>query len=332
MDEAQRRRLKWVQLYLQCRDAGKVCRRCGISRPTLRKWTRRFQSLGEAGLVELSRRPHNSPARKLTGEYRTSILQIRAQGNGARRIQTELRLHLDRQLSLATIHKVLVAAKVKPLVKPRRPALPKRYSRPVPGDRVQMDTMKIAPGVYQYTAVDDCSRFRVLGIYPQRNGRNTLLFLDRVIEEMPFAIQRIQTDRGTEFFAEPVQKRLKGECIKFRPNPPRSPHLNGKVERSQLTDLVEFWSRHSPKEKDIQQRIEEWQFDYNWRRSHGGISGRTPADRLAAAGDTVPLREEVVRAFDPSRERMRFSNWKVDQIIAKRVGTSSSGSDLKANA
>jgi hypothetical protein len=56
--------------------------------------------------------------------------------------------------SLVTIHKVLSAAKVKPLAKPRRPLHPKRYSRPIPGDRVQMDTMKIAPGVYQFTAVD----------------------------------------------------------------------------------------------------------------------------------------------------------------------------------
>jgi len=58
---------------------------------------------------------------------------------------------------------------------------------------------------------------------------------------MPFRIQRIQTDRGSEFFAEAVQRRLMTERIKFRPIPPRSPHLNGKVERSQLTDRNEFW-------------------------------------------------------------------------------------------
>lgn len=317
MNEANKQRLKWVQLYLACRDAGRVCRRCGISRPTLRKWVRRFEVAGAGGLSSLSRRPHNSPKRKVTDADRSGILDLRARGNGARRIQTELYLHSDGRLSLATIHKVLVAAQVKPLVKPRRPTIPKRYSRPIPGDRVQMDTMKIAPGVYQYTAVDDCSRFRVLGVYPRRNGRNTLLFLDRVIEEMPFAIQRIQTDRGTEFFAEPVQRRLKLECIKFRPNPPRSPHLNGKVERSQLTDLVEFWARHSPKDKDIAQRIEEWQFDYNYRRSHGGLSGRTPADRVGVAGDSAPLREDVANAFEPSHERMRFSNWKTDLVVAE---------------
>lgn len=59
---------------------------------------------------------------------------------------------------------------------------------------------------------------------------------------MPFAIQRVQTDRGTEFFAEEVQRRLTAETIKFRPIPPRSPHLNGKVERAQRTVLEEFWA------------------------------------------------------------------------------------------
>lgn len=45
--------------------------------------------------------------------------------------------------------------------------------------------MKIARGVYQYKAIDDCSRFRILAVYPRRNARNTLHFLDRVIEECP---------------------------------------------------------------------------------------------------------------------------------------------------
>ncbi len=108
---------------------------------------------------------------------------------------------------------------------------------------------------------------------------------------MPFPIQRIQTDRGTEFFAESVQKYLMNHYIKFRPIPPRSPHLNGKVERSQLTDKVEFWSRYSPKEQEIDQRIQEWQFEYNWRRPHGSFSGRTPVDKLAEVGEQTPLSE-----------------------------------------
>lgn len=78
-----------------------------------------------------------------------------------------------------------------------------------------MDTCKIGPGLYQYTSVDDCTRYRVLRLYSRRTAVNSLDFIDCVIEEMPFPIQRSQTDRGREFFAVKVQERLKEYGIKF---------------------------------------------------------------------------------------------------------------------
>ena len=59
-----------------------------------------------------------------------------------------------------------------------------------------------APGICQYTAIDDCSCYKVLGVYPRH-----LSFLERVAEEMPFFMQRIQTDRGLKFSAEDDQRR-----------------------------------------------------------------------------------------------------------------------------
>jgi transposase InsO family protein len=50
-----------------------------------------------------------------------------------------------------------------------------------------------------------------------------------VIEALPLPIQRVQADRGMEFFAYEFQQRLMDYVIKFRPIEPRSPHLNGKV-------------------------------------------------------------------------------------------------------
>ncbi|MBL8539430.1 MAG: helix-turn-helix domain-containing protein, partial [Betaproteobacteria bacterium] len=154
-------------MYEVTDDAGLTCRRCGISRPTLRLWTRRYRELGEVGLVGLSRRPKRSPAREIFDADRELILSLRCEPNlGARRIQAELRLAYGIELSITSITKVLDTAAVPPLRPPRRRKRPTRYARPVPGDRVQLDTMKVAPGVYQYTAVDDCSRFRVLAVYP----------------------------------------------------------------------------------------------------------------------------------------------------------------------
>jgi transposase InsO family protein len=79
-----------------------------------------------------------------------------------------------------------------------------------------------------------------------------------VIEEMPFPVQRIQTDRGMEFFAEKIQLRLMEYGIKFRPNKAGCPHLNGKVERSQKTDLEEFYSTVDLKADNLEDLLAEW--------------------------------------------------------------------------
>jgi transposase InsO family protein len=314
-----KRRSAWVSMYKETGDAGLTCRRCGISRPTLRKWMRRFEEHGQIGLVSQSTRPIGSPKRKVDQTVRAAILELRRAKNiGARRIQIELGFAKELWLSRTIIQRALDRADVKPLKRARRPGKPKRYSRPTPGDRVQLDTMKIRPGVYQYTAVDDCSRFRVLGLYPRRSAKYTLAFLERVAEEMPFPIQRAQTDRGTEFFAERVQDWLRANFIKFRPIRPRSPHLNGKVERSQLTDLQEFWAnRESPSLEDAED-LECWQFDYNWRRPHGSLKGKAPIERIVELRDQIPDREDVALGFDATAEPLRLSSWAAD-IAMKRA-------------
>ena len=168
-------RLTWVKLYKETSDHGYVCRKCGISRPTLRKWVQRYEKSGLDGLSDLSRKPQNSPTKKITQQITKWIADLRTTRNlGARRIQSELMRLYECKLSLATIHKVLKQLNVKPIKKLKRKKKFKRYSRPIPGDRVQMDTCKIMPGIYQYTAIDDCTRFRVLGIYTRRTTNNTL--------------------------------------------------------------------------------------------------------------------------------------------------------------
>jgi transposase InsO family protein len=235
--------LNWVNMYLETGDAGLTCRRCGISRPTLGKWVKRFEQAGMDGLQEQSRRPKHSPNRKVTSQEETWILELpRERQLGSRRIQSELRRLHSLEFSLATIQKVLQKHKTEPLVKPRWRKQPQRYSRPIPGDRVPMDTIKIAPGLYQYTAIDDCTRYQVMALYPRWNAANTLQFLETVIEQMPFPIQRIQTDRGREFTAYKVRDTLLSWGIKWCPNRPASPHLNGKVERVQKTNLREFYA------------------------------------------------------------------------------------------
>ena len=183
MNREIQQRLQWVRLYEESGDAGFVCRRCGVSRPTLRKWWRRYKELGEAGLHSLSKRPRTSPNRKVTDKNEGLILDLRhARNLGARRIQSELRRLHDISLSLATIHKVLSKHKVKPVKKFRKKSEFIRYERPIPGDRVQLDTCKIGPGLYQYTSIGDCTRYRVLRLYKRRTAANTLDFIDCVTD------------------------------------------------------------------------------------------------------------------------------------------------------
>lgn len=126
-------------------------------------------------------------------------------------------------------------------------------------NRVQLDICKIAPGCYPYTAIDDCTRYRILAVFPRRTAASTLVFLERAIEEMPFPIQQVQTDRDRVFFAGAVQQWLMNHSIKFHPNKPVSPHLNGKVERSQKTDREEFLAEIDPKTSDVELRLAERQ-------------------------------------------------------------------------
>jgi transposase InsO family protein len=256
-------------------------------------------------------RPHSSPGRKVLEREEGLILQLRRERKlGLKRLRIELIRSHGLRVSLDTLHKVLVRHGLNRL--PHRPKLKrkgtKRYSRPVPGDRVQLDTCKIAPGLYQYTAIDDCSRWQVLGVYPNRNAASTLDFLERVRADMPFPVQRIQTDRGGEFYAYEVQYRLRDWRIKFRPNRPRAPHLNGKVERVQRTALEEFWPTAGLKTPELPSRLEAWRCFYNQHRPHTALGGKTPAERVKDLAGLIPPLEAVQAAYDPTKEIIRSQN------------------------
>lgn len=306
MNKLQKTRLGWIELYQATRNAGIVCRRCGISRPTLRKWLKRYEKEGLPGLADLSRKPHSSPTTKITNVVEKMILSLRQERKlGVRRVQSEIKRMHSIALSLATIHKVFQRNKVAHLQKRRHyRKQAKRYNCKLPGERVQMDVCKIANGLYQYTAIDDCTRYKVIALYKQRTATNTLDFLEQVMERMPFPIQRIQTDRGQEFFAYTVQECLREYAIKFRPIRPASPHLNGKVERSQRTDLEEFYGSIDVRRADIEEQLGYWEFYYNWHRPHSSLGNKTPHEKYLELIHQTPFHEEVSRKYDPCKERI----------------------------
>lgn len=48
--------------------------------------------------------------------------------------------------------------------------------------------MKLAPGLYQYICIDDCTRYLIAALYPCRTAANTLTFLEQVLDDIPFPI------------------------------------------------------------------------------------------------------------------------------------------------
>jgi transposase InsO family protein len=216
-------------------------------------------------------------------------------------------------LAIDTIHKVLVRHGENRL---KRPKLlrkgRRRYSRPVPGDRVQLDVCKIARGLYQFTAIDDCTRWQVADFFPRKTAGNTIALLQTVRQRMPFPIQRIQTDRGQEFFAYKVQDQLRDWRIKFRPVRPRSPHLNGKVERVQRTALEEFWPTADLRDPDLPGHFAAWQRFYNTERPHTSLGDHTPSERLSHRASLIPDITDIHAAYEAKREWDRSHEYRWD--------------------
>jgi len=165
----------------------------------------------------------------------------------------------------------------------------KRYEKQLPGQRVQVDVKFIEPikGTrkrhYQFTAIDDCTRIRVLRAFPRCDQKTAIQFLDYLLERLPFKVQVIQTDNGAEFqgqFHWHVLDRGIGH-VYIRPATPR---LNGKVERSHRIDAEEFYRLLDGVVIDdtglFNDKLQEWEDFYNFSRPHGSLSGQTPYERL----------------------------------------------------
>jgi len=304
----------WLRCFEELGSVSKAARKCGIPRSTLYRWIKRYKLEGIAGLVGKSKRPNTLANQKITDDLVELIKAIRQEFNfGPQRISLHLsRLH-NINVSSPTVWRVLKANNLPNIKKYRKHGDVTRYSRPIPGDRVQIDVTKVGTKCYQFTAVDDCTRRRVLRLYPNKKAESTLDFLGHILDTFQFPVHRIQTDWGTEFFNAAFQEELMQHYIKFRPIKPRSPHLNGKVERSQLTDKAEFYSTIPKKERTLQlaDRLLEWQNFYNHKRPHASLNGMTPYEKLLSVEHLIPIQPEVTAKYWEKDEEIhsRNSGW-----------------------
>jgi transposase len=204
--EKQQARETWIKIYKQVGSVSKAARKCGIARSTMHRWVQRFEP---EGLNDRTRRPHRLAHQKWDEEVENLVLEARdSYRYGKIRICSHLWMHHQVKISASTVARILKKYN-RPFLKRYRKQVPFiRYAKDIPGERVQMDVCKIASGIYHYTAIDDCSRFRVLYTYSRRTAKNSMDFLERIVEQMPFPIQRIQTDRGQEFLLTAFSRNL----------------------------------------------------------------------------------------------------------------------------
>lgn len=116
---------------------------------------------------------------------------------------------------------------------------------------------------------------------PNERRKTLSIFSGVCFRRTSVPVQHIQTDRGGEFFGMPFQEVLRKYAIKFRPSRLGVPHLNGKVERSQKTDHVEFWDTTdiTVPQAQLEEQLSGWQHYYNWDRPHSAPGNKIPMDR-----------------------------------------------------
>ncbi len=286
-------RLKILHEGQGTRQVAPTCRRYGISRKTFYKWKKRYATQGEAGLRDQHRAPLHCPRATLP-EIVQKVLYLRQHyGFGPWRIRMYLERYHDIVLADQTVYRILRRHGLNRLpqnmrFKPHKQRW-RRYQKPLPGYRIQIDAKFLAaiPGkrrsYWQFTAIDDCTRLRVLKIYERNNQKNACDLVDYVLSRLPFRVQAIQTDNGPEFSTQ-FHWHLQDLGIGHIYIKPRTPRLNGKVERSHRIDEEEFYRLlegvviHNV--GGFNSKVQEWESYYNYHRPHGALGGQSPYERL----------------------------------------------------
>lgn len=245
--------------YAQQHGVTAAAIRYRVSRKTVYKWLKRYDGTPDS-LADQSHRPIRSPKAHSEEELR--------------KIRKRLKRHKWRDLILAYQELVekdgytrsyggfkRIAEKLrseKPS-KRKKKRKPKPYQRAAyPGQKVQID-VKYVPSYcvtngekyYQYTAVDECSRWTYREMYDEHSTYSSRDFLEKLIRKAPFSIREVQTDNGSEFTNRLLvtkskhltlfEKALNDYGILYHRIQIATPRHNGKVERQHRIDEERFY-------------------------------------------------------------------------------------------
>src|SRR5512134_1160846 len=285
--EELRVRLKLAVLeYADHFGVTEACREFNVPRSSFYRWNQKYEKEGQSGLYREKPIAYRHPHRT-SPDVVEKILTIRAEYQfGALRIMYYLDRYHGIKISESTVSRVLKAHGISRLPKTasRRALHTKRYAKTVPGHHVQVDVkflqLKDREGKtlkrYQYTAVDDATRIRVLQVFPEHNQDRAIQVMDYVVDKFPFRIRTIRTDRGHEFQAR-FHWHVEDQGMRHVYIKPQTPQLNGKVERSHRTDQTEFYQLLTYIDAvDLHAKLKAWEDFYNYDRPHLSHEGKTP--------------------------------------------------------
>ena len=296
-------RLAWMDFYRRTQNVALTCRHFGISRQTFYRWRHRYRPLDLTSLEERSHCPHRrrQPTWSFLLEEKVLTLRLQFPRWGKDKLAVLLR-QPEATVSTSMVGRILTQLKQRgQLVEPTRTGVPgsrralrprpyavrkpKPYAVSRPGDLVQVDTLDVrpVPGVVfkQFTARDVVSRWDVIQAHTRATAVTATQFLDTLQHRMPFPIRAVQVDGGSEFAAEFEQAcQLRG--LRLFVLPPRSPKLNGAVERANRTHTEEFYqvTPCSLEMKKLNRELRQWENIYNTVRPHQALGYRTPRQFL----------------------------------------------------
>lgn len=250
--------------YSQKYGVTKAAIRYKTNRQYIYRWLKRYDGTIQS-LADKSHRPHHHPNQHTESEIKL-IKDMRRRNPNAGLVVFWVKLRQRGYTrSITGLYRVLKKMG-EMAVKLRNPKyIPKEYEQMrFPGQRVQID-VKVVPAscivgeskgekFYQYTAIDEYSRFRYISAFKEQSSYSSEQFLNQLVKAFKFPIHCVQTDNGQEFTKrlgssqKPTptlfEKRLSELKIQHKLIKPYTPRHNGKVERSHRKDNEYFYASH----------------------------------------------------------------------------------------
>jgi transposase len=253
-------RLRVVKQALRTGNVSSTARLYRVSRQSVHRWIGRWDGSLES-LMDRSHRPRRHPTQHTCQEV---ALVLRVQRHNKRLGLVCLWVHLTMnhgyRRTLTALYRLLRREGILPGPRKRT----RRKSKPyqpmlVPGERIQMDVKHVpkeclvgglsAKKLYQYTAIDECTRWRHIAVFDEISTYSSVEFFYQLLERFPFEIACIQTDNGPEFTSRyqgsqhpsAFEAELAQAGIRHKLIAPATPRHNGKVERSHRSDQERFY-------------------------------------------------------------------------------------------